>query len=64
MKWLSGTSNRGRFKTLTYDNGKDFCEHALIDSALKSTGYFARPFANWERGSNENFNCLLRQYVP
>jgi len=53
-----------RVNTLTYDNGKEFCGHALIDEALKSTGYFARPFASWERGSNENFNGLLRQYVP
>lgn len=53
-----------RVKTLTYDNGKEFCGHATIDQALGSTGYFARPFASWERGSNENFNGLLRQYVP
>lgn len=53
-----------RVKTLTYDNGKEFCGHAKIDQALGSTGYFARPFASWERGSNENFNGLLRQYVP
>ena len=53
-----------RVKTLTYDNGKEFCGHAEIDQALGSTGYFARPFASWERGSNENFNGLLRQYVP
>lgn len=53
-----------RVKTLTYDNGKEFCAHAKIDEALGSTGYFARPFASWERGSNENFNGLLRQYVP
>jgi len=26
--------------------------------------HLARPFASWERGSNENFNGLLRQYVP
>lgn len=51
-------------KTLTYDNGKEFCGHALIDEALKSTGYFARRLASWERGSNENFNGLLRQYEP
>lgn len=53
-----------RVKTLTYDNGKEFCGHARIDDALNSTGYFARPFASWERGSNENLNGLLRQYVP
>ena len=53
-----------RVKTLTYDNGKEFAAHIQIDQALKSTGYFARPFASWERGSNENFNGLLRQYVP
>ena len=59
-----------RVKTLTYDTGKEFCGHALIDEALNSTGYFARPFASWERGTNadlgfcQNFNGLLRQYVP
>ena len=55
---------QARVKTLTYDDGKEFCGHAKIDQALGSTGYFARPFASWERGSNENFNGLLRQYVP
>jgi IS30 family transposase len=34
-------------KTLTYDNGKEFCGHVEIDQALGSTGYFARPFASW-----------------
>jgi IS30 family transposase len=55
---------KARVKTLTYDNGKEFCGHVEIDQALGSVGYFARPFASWERGSNENFNGLLRQYVP
>jgi IS30 family transposase len=51
-------------KTLTYDNDKEFAAHIQIDQAISNTGYFARPFASWERGSNENFNSLLRQYVP
>ena len=53
-----------RVKTLTFDNGKEFAGHAHIDQQLQSTAYFARPFASWERGSNENLNGLLRQYIP
>ena len=51
-------------KILTFDNGKEIAAHAHIDAQLQSTTYFARPFASWERGSNENFNGLLRQYIP
>jgi IS30 family transposase len=53
-----------RVKTLTYDNGKEFVAHIQIDQGLNSTGYSVRHFASWERGSNENFTVLLRQYVP
>ncbi len=55
---------KAKVKTLTYDNGKEFAKHAWIDKKLSSTGYFARPYCSWQRGSNENFNGLLRQYVP
>lgn len=51
-------------KTLTFDNGKEFAEHQRIDTALQSITCFADPFASWQRGSNENFNSLLRQYIP
>ena len=44
--------------------GKEFADHARIDAELDSTGYFADPFASWQRGSNENLNGLLRQYIP
>lgn len=53
-----------RVNTITYDNGKEFADHAVTDKALCSTTYFADPFASWQRGSNENFNGLLRQYIP
>ena len=43
---------------------QEFAGHIQIDQVLNSTSYFARPFASWERGSNENFNGLPRQYVP
>jgi IS30 family transposase len=40
-----------------------FIKKACIDNALGSIGYFARPFASWERGFNEKFDDKLRQYV-
>ena len=51
-------------KTTTFDNGKEFAEYKKMDSSLNSTTCFADPFASWQRGSNENFNGLLRQYIP
>ena len=51
-------------KTLTYDNGKEFAAHAIVDRALGLTANFADPYSSWQRGSNENLNGLLRQYIP
>jgi IS30 family transposase len=53
-----------RVKTLTYDNGKEFAAHIQIDQEPNSMGYFAKPFASWERGSIEKLNGLLPKYVP
>jgi IS30 family transposase len=52
-----------RVRTVTYDNGKEFADHAAVDDVLRSTAYFADPYAIWQRRSNENFNGLLRQYI-
>lgn len=53
-----------RVKTLTVDNGKEFAYHQKVDHALGIQTYFADPYSSWQRGSNENFNGLLRQYIP
>lgn len=53
-----------RVKTLTVDNGKEFAYHQKVDAALGIQTYFADPYCSWQRGSNENFNGLLRQYIP
>ena len=53
-----------RVQTLTFDNGKEFANHASIDKALGSTTYFADPYSSWQRGSNENLYGLIRQYIP
>lgn len=50
--------------TITCDNGKEFTEHEAFAKALQAQVYFAHPQAAWERGSNENANGLIRQYIP
>lgn len=50
--------------TITADNGSEFVEHQAIANALDADIYFAHPYSSWERGLNENFNGLLRQYIP
>jgi transposase, IS30 family len=55
---------QGLLRTITFDNGLEFAEHEKIDLALGSTSYFAKPYCSWQRGSNENTNGLVRQYVP
>ena len=52
------------FKTLTLDNGTEFHDYALLEQRFPVKVYFATPYHSWERGSNENFNGLLRQYLP
>lgn len=51
-------------KTITSDNGKEFAAHQTISKALEIDFYFAHPYHSWERGSNENLNGLIRQYIP
>lgn len=50
--------------TITYDNGKEFAHHYLINERLNAQSYFATPYHSWERGLNENTNGLIRQYFP
>lgn len=51
-------------KTITTDNGSEFARHEWLDHHLGCTSYFCTPYASWERGSNENANGLIRQYLP
>ena len=56
--------HRHLFKTITVDNGTEFHGYAEIERATGATVYFATPYHSWERGTNENTNGLVRQYIP
>ena len=52
------------FLTITADNGTEFHNYRDIESATGVEFYFATPYHSWERGTNENTNGLIRQYLP
>jgi IS30 family transposase len=54
----------GRFKTITSDNGTEFHCYREIEAATGVKFYFATPHHAWERGTSENTNGLIRQYLP
>ena len=54
----------GRVATVTADNGSEFHSYAEVEAQTGALFYFATPHHAWERGTNENTNGLLRQYLP
>lgn len=54
----------GYFKTITADNGCEFHGYKELEKRHDLSVYFAYPYHSWQRGSNENTNGLIRQYLP
>lgn len=57
-------AGRLKMKSLTLDNGTEFHGFKELEAKLGIKVYFAQPYHSWERGTNENTNGLIRQYLP
>ena len=60
---------RNKFKTITCDNGMEFCDWRSIERSSRNKGnrttvYFAHPYCSGERGTNENINKMIRRWIP
>jgi IS30 family transposase len=51
-------------RSLTYDRGPEMAQHLTVSAQLNMPVYFCSPYSPWQRGSNENTNGLIRQYLP
>jgi IS30 family transposase len=51
-------------RTITADNGTEFHSYAALERTTPTRFFFATPHHAWERGTNENTNGLIRQYLP
>jgi IS30 family transposase len=50
--------------TITLDNGGEFADHVRVSRATGADVYFAKPYASWQRGTNENTNGRIRRFWP
>jgi IS30 family transposase len=59
-----GRHFRDIFKTITFDNGAEFSDSASMEKGGRTQVYYAHPYSSFERGTNENWNGIVRRFIP
>jgi len=52
------------FKSITFDNGTEFSSSKEMEKEGRTKVYYAHPYSSYERGTNENWNGVLRRFIP
>lgn len=59
-----GKHFRKIFKSITFDNGSEFSDSGGIEKGERTAAYYAHPYSSFERGTNENWNGIVRRFLP
>ncbi len=51
-------------KSITFDNGPEFANGTAMERDHQTIVYYAHPYSSWERGTNENWNGIVRRFLP
>jgi len=52
------------FKSITFDNGSEFADSSAMERDGRTEVYYAHPYSSFERGTNENWNGIVRRFIP
>jgi len=64
LKEHFGDKHKEIFKTITFDNGSEFSQSNSMETAIGASIYYTHPYSAWERGINENWNGIVRRFIP
>ena len=64
ISFLLDSLNTESLKSITSDRGSEFSGHSKITKKYNIEFYFSDPYSPWQRGTNENTNGLIREYIP
>jgi len=59
-----GRHFREIFKSITFDNGIEFSDSPAMERDDRTKVYYAHPYSSFERGTNENWNGIVRRFIP